>query len=85
MEPQPEPASDVVPDATGALDEPATVVEEMEVEEAMLESEAESGGPSRRNVWQDRVQAARVRLGCISCHFLLPSRRCRQLLVSSSS
>jgi hypothetical protein len=53
MEPQPLPAGDVEPETTGAAGEPATVVEEMEVEEAMLdgEAEAEGGGPNRQNVW----------------------------------
>jgi hypothetical protein len=33
------------------MGEPANVVEEMELEEAMTEGEA--GGPTRRNVWTD--------------------------------
>ncbi|KAK2369667.1 hypothetical protein QL285_082783 [Trifolium repens] len=57
IEPQPQSAGDVDPagdvelDATGATGEPANVVEEMELEEAMKEGEA--GGPTRRNVWTD--------------------------------
>jgi hypothetical protein len=52
-EPQPQPVGDVETDTTGAPGEPATVVEEMELEEAMLDGEVEDGGPNRRNVWQD--------------------------------
>jgi hypothetical protein len=53
MEPPPQPAGDAEPETTGVPGEPANVVEEMEVEQAMLDGEAEGGGLNRQNVWKD--------------------------------
>ncbi|KAK2428312.1 hypothetical protein QL285_026840 [Trifolium repens] len=60
VEPQPQPAGDAEPETTGAPREPATVVEEMEVEQAMLDGEAKGADPNPRNVWQDPYEGLPV-------------------------